>query len=366
LLAGNEDESVCSPDNSGVNAAEHRRRCLVEPDPSGWTVLTRFPKPDEGITCGSDRASSAAPWNLAERGSAMTKLEIKGRFDDLVIGIRGDAEKFGLSPAVLADGLRFVAMDYLILEADYAASRTRGEVLNEIAHVAKGDVETISRRSGVLAGEALAAVCGQYPVASIKLNGLDDYRDVFVPGRLDLEVAAFKKMAAVHTRKNAPVLFAAKGVSTGLESARASDPRTSKQTLAAFAREAPELFAEAVGHAEALLKQTLQVGDGAAGRNLRVEDNLKAPAKWQLINLVLDLIWPIEKGAMHSSLMRHARSIVEQVIFYAEGAHDREGGESRLTRDRLTTLGDDEDDSGRVRHYRFDSGWFSSILTYRH
>ncbi|MFN6986451.1 MAG: hypothetical protein ACK4OI_16630, partial [Rhizobium oryzihabitans] len=145
----------------------------------------------------------------------MTRLEIKGKLSDLEGAIAGDAKEFGTSPRALTEQLRFVAMDYLVLERDHAASQTRGTVLKDIANVTQGNPETIGLRGFGLAGDALAAVCGQYPTASIKLHGVEDYQDVYVPGRLDLEVAAFKKMAAVHTRKNAPVLFKAEGMVTG-------------------------------------------------------------------------------------------------------------------------------------------------------
>jgi hypothetical protein len=291
----------------------------------------------------------------------MTRLEIKGKLSDLEGAIAGDAKEFGISPRALAEQLRFVAMDYLVLERDYAASQTRGKVLKDITNVTQGNPETIGLRGFGLAGDALAAVCGQYPTASIKLHGVEDYQDVYVPGRLDLEVAAFKKMAAVHTRKNAPVLFKAEGMVTGLEEAQAPDAMTSKERLKVLAEASPALFAEAITHAEALLKQTLQVGDGPSGRNLKMADHVEAPPKWKLINRVLDLVWPLENGPMHASKMKCARNIINQVIIYVfEGAQE---SRQRVKRqDGLITRDDDSDE----QDFRFDPGMLSTILTYRH
>lgn len=291
----------------------------------------------------------------------MTRLEIKGKLSDLEGAIAGDAKEFGTSPRALTEQLRFVAMDYLVLERDHAASQTRGTVLKDIANVTQGNPETIGLRGFGLAGDALAAVCGQYPTASIKLHGVEDYQDVYVPGRLDLEVAAFKKMAAVHTRKNAPVLFKAEGMVTGLEEAQAPDAMTSKERLKVLAEASPALFAEAITHAEALLKQTLQVGDGPSGRNLKMVDHVEAPPKWKLINRVLDLVWPLENGPMHASKMKCARNIINQVIIYVfEGAQESRQRVKR--RDGLITRDDDSDE----QDFRFDPGMLSTILTYRH
>lgn len=291
----------------------------------------------------------------------MTKLEIKGKLSDFEGAIAGDAREFGHSPRALAEQLRFIAMDYLILERDYEASQTRGKVLRDIANVTEGNPETIGLRGFGLEGDALAAVCGQYPTASIKLHGLEDNQDVYVPGRLDLEVAAFKKMAAVHTRKNAPVLFKAEGMGTGLEEAQAPDVLTSKEKLKALGEASPDLLAEAITHAETLLKHTLQVGDGAAGRNLKMADHVEAPPKWQLVNRILDLIWPMEKGPMHASKMKHARAIVNHVIIYV--FETGEESKQRMKQSHgLITRDDDSDE----QDFRFDPGMLSTILTYRH
>ncbi|RIK83375.1 MAG: hypothetical protein DCC69_14465 [Hyphomicrobiales bacterium] len=291
----------------------------------------------------------------------MTRPEIKGKLSDLEGAIAGDAKEFGTSSRALAEQLRFVAMDYLILEWDYAASQTRGNVLKSIASVTEGNPETIGLRGFGLDGDALAAVCGQYPTASIKLHGVEDYQDVYVPGRLDLEVAAFKKMAAVHARKNAPVLFKADGMETGLEGAQAPDAMISREKLKALGEASPALFTEAIAHAETLLKRTLQVGDSASGRNLKMADHVEAPPKWKLINRVLDLIWPLEKGPMHASKMKYARNIINHVIIYVfEGA--QENGQRVKRIDGLITCDDDSDE----QDFRFDPGMLSTILTYRH
>jgi len=291
----------------------------------------------------------------------MTKLEIKGTLSGLEMGIGSDAREFGYTPRALAEQLRFVAMDYLILERDYAASQTRGNVLKSIANVTEGNPETIGLRGFGLEGDALAAVCGQYPTASVKLHGVEDYEDIYVPGRLDLEIAAFKKMAAIHARKSAPVLFKAENMGTGLEGAQAPDALTSKEKLKALGEASPVQFAEAIAHAEALLKRTLQVGDGAAGRNLKMADHVEAPPKWKLINRVLDLIWPLEKGPMHWRTMAKVRNIINHVIIYVFETDE----ESRLRAkksERLISLGTDSDNED----FRFDPGMLSTILTYRH
>lgn len=294
--------------------------------------------------------------------------EIKGTTEDLAAGITGDAEVFGFSPMELAKRLRFAAMSYIVSLDEYEASRTRGAVLKDIAYVLDGEEAKLGRRAGVLDGEALDASFGMYPNASIKLHGSEGAGDVYVPGRLDLEVAAFKKMSAARSRSGSPVLFKAESVGTELEPLWSPDATETRKRLQLAAGAAPGPLKAAIGRAEDGLKKVLQLDDETqGGRNARVADGLVAPPDWQLMNWVLDEIWPIRSGQLHSHRMKHVRNIVDQTIIYVRGEDEAAKGGSRLTDSGLITIGGVDDDGGKTRRKRyFNTGWLSSVMTYRH
>lgn len=290
--------------------------------------------------------------------------EIKGSLEDLQTGIIGNAESFGFTAERLAWRLGLIAEKHVIALATHAASRTRGAVINDIAYVADGDEAGIGRRAGILEGEALAAAFGAHPNAAVKLHGIDEYQDVYVPDSADLGVAAIKKMFAVRSRKNVPVLFKAEGLRTGLEEFWTEDRTTALERLQGLAQAVPGLVKTALARAEALLKHTFQVSDGAEGRNQKVVAGVSQPADWQLMSEILDVIWPIEKGQMHSSRMAHARNIIDQTIIYVRGEDERTKGGARVGRTGLLSIGAGDDD--RDRRHLFSETWFSTILSYRH
>lgn len=288
----------------------------------------------------------------------------EGRLSDLITGIRGDAEVFGHRPARLAGQLDRIATDYVAALAVHAASPTRGAILNDLDYVLQGDREGLPRRIGILGEEALSAAVGRYPGPGMKLQGIDDFNDVMVPDKVELGVAAIKKMIAVRSRKKAPTLFKAQSTQTGLEQYWSKDQETVRQRLQRLAAKLPDAVKAAFMRTETMLKETFQLGDSAEGRNAKVDAGFVPPCDWQLMNRILDLIWPIEKGQMHSSRMRHARSIIEQTIIYARGEDAPATQAAHIRTSDLVSIG--EEDAERDRCYRFSETWFSTVLTYRH
>lgn len=276
-----------------------------------------------------------------------SSYDIKGTLKDLTTGITGDAEKFGFTPRELADQLQFVAIDYVIAQRDHQSSTIRGTVLKNLQYVLDGDENSIGRRITILDDDAIEACFGQYPSSLLKLHGTGEYSDVFVPAHQELEVAAIKKMAAARFRSGQPGLFKAESQPTGLERFGQCDRAEKISILQSLAAEDVPSLKKLLQRVVQNLKNTFQINDGQGGRNQRVNAGFVSPADWQLINGVLDIIWPIDNGQMHSHMMKHARKIIEQVIIYVK--HDPEVIPPTTERE-----------------YLFDSGWFSSILTYRH
>lgn len=276
-----------------------------------------------------------------------SSYDIKGTLEDLITGITGEADRFGFTPGELADQLQFVAIDYVITQRDHQSSTIRGSVLKNLEYVIDGDETSIGRRITILDDDAIEACFGQYPSSLLKLHGTEEYGDVFVPAHQELEVAAIKKMATARFRSGQFGLFKAESQPTGLERYGRRDRAEKISILQSLAAEDVPLLKKLLQRVVQNLKNTFQINDGRGGRNQRVNAGFVSPADWQLINGVLDIIWPIDNGQMHSHMMKHARKIIEQVIIYVK--HDPEVIPPTTERE-----------------YLFDSGWFSSILTYRH
>ncbi|WPM80659.1 hypothetical protein R5W60_02760 [Brucella pseudintermedia] len=276
-----------------------------------------------------------------------SSYDIKGTLDDLTAGITGEADRFGFTPRELADQLQFVAIDYVVAQRDHQSSTIRGVVLKNLEYVIDGDENAIGRRITILDDDAVEACFGQYPSSLLKLHGTEEYGDVFVPAHQELEVSAIKKMATARFRSGQPGLFKAEFQPTGLERFGRCDRAEKISILQSLAAEDASLLKKLLQRVVQNLKNTFQINDGQGGRNQRVNAGFVSPADWQLINGVLDIIWPIDNGQMHSHMMKHARQIVDQVIIYVKCDPDNPPLDSD-------------------REYLFDSGWFSSILTYRH
>ncbi len=279
-----------------------------------------------------------------------TDTDIKGTLEDLETGITGNAEHFDWKPRALAEQLKFVAFHYAIAKRDYERSRTRGSVLRNIAEALDADGESFGGQLFGLESEALEAALGAYPNASMTLHGVDDFADVHVPGRLDLEISAFKKMVAVHSKQEAPVLFKAEATTTGLEQILSGNEEHTRYRLKAAAEAHPEFVRDRTRQALELLEKTFQVETGKGGRNQKVMDGLVSPADWRLMNSVLDLIWPIENGQLHSHRMKHARQIIENVTIYVNGENLSDDGCIRTSR----------------RDFPFSKTALSTIMSYRH
>ncbi|MGC0055109.1 hypothetical protein ACNSPG_18995 [Brucella pituitosa] len=235
--------------------------------------------------------------------------DIKGTLEDLTTGITGEAEKFGFTPGELADQLQFVAIDYVIAQRDHQSSSIRGVVLKNLEYVIDGDENSIGRRIAILDDDAVEACFGQYPSSLLKLHGTEEYGDVFVPAYQELEVAAIKKMATARFRSEQPGLFKGEFQPTGLERFGQCDRAEKISILQSLAAEDVSSLKKLLKHVVQNLKNTFQINDGKGGRNQRVDAGFVSPADWQLINGVLDIIWPIDNGQMHSQMMKHARQI---------------------------------------------------------
>lgn len=295
--------------------------------------------------------------------------EIKGTLEALATGISEDAKAFGFSPRSLAERLRYVAVHYIVSLNEHEESHTRGKVLSDLAHVTDSQAAGIGRRTGVLDGEALDAALGLYPNAGIRLHGSEGRADVYVPRRSDLEVSAIKKMAAVRARSGLPVVFKVEGIRTGLERLWAPDPVEARARLRAAADAEPQLVKEALEREKQVLEKTFQVDTGKGGRNLKVTSGLNVPPDWRLMNDILNVIWPIDNGQLHSHRMERVRNIVDQVILYIHHTDGDQENRARVNSHGLITIGNyDHEARETTTHKRreFDTGWLSSIMTYRH
>lgn len=287
-------------------------------------------------------------------------------FESLVVGITGDAEIFGYKPSTLALSLVDVAEKYRAAMVLHNESVTRGELLNQLIGLDIDDHDTFSKSVGNLSVQARDAILGETPYPKLQLRGItaeSDTYDVYVAGSEEREVFAIKKMLANHARSNIPTMIGAKRDRTGFESLFGQNwKKVSSYLLSAFERQ-PVLFKMALRNVVGKIRRTFQLEDNkAGGLNQKVIAGIAEPLDWQLVNNILDVIWPLEKGPMHSSRMSPARQIIDQVIIFSLGERQALSRRKKLMRPGRKPKNTNKEDKGHL----FSEYVFSTALTYRH
>lgn len=298
-----------------------------------------------------------------DSGETDNEYDIIGSLEDLIGGVGGNAQSFGWRPSALAEELSFVAVRYVAARREYEQSKTRGDVLKRIRDVLEAKDASLGGRLFGLDKDARDPAIGVFPNASMKLHGVEDYADVYVPGRADLEVAAMKKMAAAYFRKRAPVLFQAEAMATGLEGVSSLNDEEARQRLKASADAHPALARSQVSKALDTLEKTFQIDAGRGGRNQKVVDGLVSPPDWQMMNDVLDLIWPIENGKLNPQRIKDARQIVEHVVIFALG---EKGAERNKMKPKMKMKAKGKEKEKIEQSHPFSEAAFSMIMSLRH
>lgn len=291
----------------------------------------------------------------------MSAYEIKGRFSDLEDGISSSARAFDWRPSELALQLKFVAFNYAINRDKAAGAPTRGQVLGEMDRLPEALLQDDESGSKAVLDEAIALSTGNDLAPFIKLQALDGSASLILPDRIDLIVAASKQKRALDFRGRRSQALSVGPVRSGLEVLKDSSRTELKRKLRALAKDRPKQVKDSTRRAKANLMAMLWIGDGRGGRNVGLAVGFDAPARWQLVQDVLDIIWPLNNGLMPGSKRADALNLIDQVLYYVDGVKVSTGTKRRKD-GKLGAVGDDEQ---KGRGEGIDRNLFKDCLALR-
>lgn len=281
-------------------------------------------------------------------------------FEQLQESIETPAKELGWESLDLLPELTLISIDYIKAIEDYQKSATRGEVLRSLTEVLERPDQKLAGGIAILGREAIQAMLGRFP------NAFARYTDVHGNDHLTwianddaIMRAAFKSRMALQSRLNQSTLVRIEIHRTGFEPWQFNDERSARSHLQATAETDPALMRQLIRHTINFLTKVFQFGDTRGGRNTKILDGARANADWQLFNLILNVIWPIERGELHSTKMMPVRDIINGVMTYVWGDKPKRGKGNRI-RDRKEGLNNEE--NGLF----FDNNLFSNVLTLRH
>ena len=225
-----------------------------------------------------------------------------------------------LTPEILDQRLHNIAGRYLVHYNEHRTAPTRGSILRELRDLRDLPTERLERGVNILSRQAVAALFGGFPAPFVSLSGLtDDDAPLFVPSNVPLMIATSKSLTAREAISGRPTVLKETKRSGGMAVTTEEDERLAKSVLAELASSDPDRLRQLIDRIVELLLDTFQVRDQRGGHNTTIIDNVVPAADWKLIIDVLDVIWPMNKGEMHSSKMRAAREIIEATKRYALG-----------------------------------------------
>jgi hypothetical protein len=231
---------------------------------------------------------------------------------DLFINTKEFLRQFGVDPVVVAPALLAVSQDYSFHVAEAARLGTRSDVLitlHELEELQELSAKRRELRLLAVSETAIRSLCGLFPSSMITVEEFGGCSDGFrMIDDLDAIVSAFKSNVAHRSIANVPLVGKVRGDATALAALAREDIARARKALIEWAKQAPASFAEHVRATISTQEETFQVAGQAGGRNVRLDETVTANADWRLIDEVLNILWPIEKGMLHA---RHRRSLVE-------------------------------------------------------
>ena len=257
----------------------------------------------------------------------------------------------------LVPQLEAVARKYISAIETYHSSATRGEVMRSLAEVVEHSDNRLAGAISILGMDATRALMGRFPNAFLRFTGIDgDQHLAWIVDDEAVAHATFKSRMALQSLSGQPNLLKVRLQRTGIDFFNLGEEAEARAYLAAVASVDPALVRELVGSTIELLTEVFDLHDPGNARNIKVLDGARANADWQLMSLILDLVWPMERGELHSSKMNDLRELVNGVVRYVWGeTRSRRGAPSR------------KDDGGKEEgDLLFDSMLLSGVLTLRH
>lgn len=272
--------------------------------------------------------------------------------------ISASAIALGFEPKKLTQNLEAVAKQYIFAIENYRNSSTRGEVLQSLADVLERPDHRLAAAISILKLDATRALMGRFPSSFMRYVGMDGNQHIaWVADDEAIAVALFKSKMALQSLSGQPNLIKAQLQRTGICCFNIGEEAEARAFYGVLADIDPAFFREHVGAMIELLTDIFALQDSSDARNIRVLDGARANTDWQLIGLILDIVWPMESGEFHSRKMTHLRELVNGVVRYV-------WGETRPRRGAPPTKRDDVGE--KDGELLFDPMLLSAVLTLRH
>lgn len=280
---------------------------------------------------------------------------------DLHANLDGPADELGWKRWDLKRKIEIISTQYIEAIRNYQEAKTRGEILHSLKDVVQKSDETLTNAISILHVEAIQAMMGLFP------NALAHYTDVesgdhlaWVTNDDDVMKAAFQSRMALQSQRGEPNLIRVEMNPTGHGVFGRGDEDIFRSCLIAIAEVDPDQIRQLAQDTIESLVKVFQFANEKDGRNTRILDGVRANADWQLYNLILDEVWPMENGELHSTRRKPILAILEAVMTYVWGDEKPKRGKGNRIWGK----------KGKPRTVDktvlYDPALFSAVLTLRH
>lgn len=277
--------------------------------------------------------------------------------DALESFISASAMALGFEPKALTQKLEAVGKQYIFAIENYRNSSTRGAVLQSLADVLERPDYKLASAISILDRDATHALMGRFPSSFMRYIGMDGNQHIaWVADDEAIAVALFKSKMALQSLSGQANLLKVKLQRTGIGGFDIGKEAEARACYGALADMDPGFVREHVAAMIELLTEIFELQDSSDARNIKLLDGARANTDWQLIGLILDIVWPMERGEFHSKKMEHLRELVNGVVRYV-------WGETRPRRGAPTKRDDGREKDGELL---FDPMLLSGVLTLRH
>lgn len=290
----------------------------------------------------------------------MSKMQYVS-LDGLRYLIEAPARELGWEPGDLMPKLAIISEEYVKAIELYRKSKTRGEILRSLTEILHESDRAIAGLVSNLPVEAIQAMMGAFP------NTLAHYTDIkshdhvaWVANDDAIMKAAFQSRMALQSLRDEPNLVRVELNRTGREIFDQGDEDIFRSCLLSIVEVDPSQVRHLAQDSIESLTKVFQFHEAGGGRNTSVLDGARANADWQLYNLLLDEIWPIENGELHSAKMQPMREILNAVMTCVWGNEKPKRGKGNKIVDK------NERAANGGKDYFFDKALFSAVLTLRH
>jgi hypothetical protein len=275
--------------------------------------------------------------------------------------IKNPAKELGWKPQDLVPKLEIISTKYIKAIDSYREAETRGEILRSLNEILQESDEALTGITSNLPVEAIQALMGAFPNTLVHYTDIKSHDHVaWVANDDAIMKASFQSRMALQSQRNEPNLVRVELHRAGSGIFKQGDEDFFQSCLVSIAEVDPAQLRQLAQHTIDSLTKVFQFDATSNGRNTNVLDGVRANADWQLYELILDEIWPMENGELHSKSMQPVRDIINGVMIYVWGTEKPKRGKGNKITDAKE--GVKSEDEGLF----LDKAILSNVLTLRH